>query len=255
MKIKKWIVGSCILTACTLSFSQAIQLCHDESDSAPWLLKNGKGLNILLMEEAAAQVGLKITVKALPWRRCLLAIQDKSIDGAIAASFNQERASFAEYPMAGGKPDINRRLHTDEYSLYQAKGGNLKWDGTKFSNLTGMIGAQRGYSVLNDLKNAGAKVDEGGSFPRENVRKIIGGQVQAIALTTQEGDAQLLNPEFAGKIEKISPPFIQKHYYTIIGKDYYRNNQKTVEALWSAMVTIRESKAYQAKVMAAFKNK
>ena len=243
-----WVASSSLM-------AQTVKLCHDDADSSPWLIKNGKGLNIVLMEEAARKAGVQININPLPWKRCLNAVEDKSMDGAIAASFKDERAVFAVYPMAAGKLDIARRLHTDEYSLYQAKGGKLGWDGKQFSNLTGAIGAQRGYSIIDDLKKAGAKVDEGGAFPKDNMKKIVGGQVQAIALTTQEGDNLLTQPDFAGKAEKVATPLVQKHYFTIFGKDFYAKNQKSVDNLWAAMATIRESKEYKAKVATAFKNK
>jgi polar amino acid transport system substrate-binding protein len=249
------LAGISIAFACSSVFGQTLRLCNDEADSSPWIVKNEKGLNIVLMEEAASRVGIKLDIQPLPWRRCMLAVQEKAVDGAIAASFNEERTAFAHYPTLAKKLDISRRLHTDEYSLYQSKGGKLTWNGSAFSHLHGAIGAQRGYSVVGDLKKLGAQVEEGGTFPIDNMRKLITGQVQAVALTTQEGDALLAHPDFAGKIEKITPQLVQKHYFTIIGKDYYQSNTKTVEALWSAMATIRESKAYQAKVTAAFKNK
>jgi polar amino acid transport system substrate-binding protein len=207
------------------------------------------------MEQAAAKAGVKLAISPLPWRRCLNSVEDKSMDGAIAASFNQERAAFAAYPMSGDKLDIGRRLHTEEYSLYQAKGGKLDWNGSKFTHLNGSVGAQRGYSIINDLKKAGAKVDEGGALPRDNMRKILGGQVQAVGLTTQEGDALMSHPDFVGKIDKIPTPLIQKHYFTIINKDYYGKNQKTIDNLWAAMTTVRESNAYKAQVASAFKSK
>ena len=235
--------------------AQTIKLCHDEADSSPWLIKDAKGLNIVLMEAAAAKVGIKVDIQSLPWKRCLGAVEDGSIQGAIAASYNDERAKFAVYPTKDGKPDADRRLHTEEYSLYRAKGGVVSWDGTKFSNLTGSIGVQRGYSIIDNLKKWGAKVDEGGALPKDNMKKIIGGQVQGVALTSQEGDALLKSTDFSGKIEKVATPLIQKTYFTIFGKDYYSKNQKTVDSLWSTMATIRESKDYKAKVNAAFKSK
>jgi polar amino acid transport system substrate-binding protein len=219
------------------------------------LVKEGKGLNIVLMESAAAKIGAKLEIQKLPWKRCLGAVEDGSIHGAIAASYKDERAKFAVYPTKDGKPDADRRLHTEEYSLYRAKGGAVSWDGTKFSNLSGSIGAQRGYSIIDNLKKWDAKVDEGGAFPKDNMKKIIGGQVQGVALTTQEGDMLLNSPEFAGKIEKIASPLIQKPYFTIFGKDYYSQNQKLADNLWAAMATVRESKDYKSKVTAAFKKK
>ena len=246
---------SALLMASVQAQAETIKLCHDDADSSPWLMKDAKGLNIVLMEAAAAKVGVKLEIQMFPWKRCLGAVEDGSIHGAIAASYKDERAKFAVYPTKDGKPDADRRLHTEEYSLYRAKGGTVSWDGTKFSNLSGSIGAQRGYSIIDNLKKWEAKVDEGGALPKDNMKKIIGGQVQGVALTSQEGDILLNSPEFAGKIEKVATPLIQKPYFTIFGKDYYSKNQKTVDSLWSTMATIRESKDYKTKVTAAFKKK
>ena len=242
------------LTATSVQ-AQNIKLCHDDADSAPWLIKDAKGLNIVLMEAAAAKAGAKLEIVALPWKRCLGAVEDKSIDGAIAASYKDERAKFAVYPTTGDKPDENRRLHTEEYSLYRAKGSNVSWDGSKFSNLTGSIGAQRGYSIIDNLKKWEAKVDEGGALPKDNMKKLVGGQVQAVALTSEEGDQLSKTPDFSGKVEKVTPPLIQKPYYVIFGKEFYSKNQAMVDSIWSNIATIRESKDYKAKVQAAFKKK
>jgi len=249
------LVSTLLAVSVFSAHAQNIKLCHDDADSAPWLMKEAKGLNIVLMESAAAKAGVKLDIAILPWKRCLSAVEDKSMDGAIAASYKDDRAKFAVYPMSGDKPDESRRLHNEEYSLYRAKGGNIAWDGNKFSNLTGTIGAQRGYSIIDNLKKWGAKVDEGGALPKDNMKKVIGGQVQAVALTTQEGDLLLSAPDFAGKIEKLSPPLIQKPYYVIFGKEFYSKNQKVVDTLWANAATIRESKDYKAKVLAAFKKK
>ena len=260
MKIKNVTISSTML-AVTLALTsvtaqaQSIKLCHDDADSAPWLVKGTKGLNIVLMEAAAAKAGAKLEIVALPWKRCLGGVEDKSMDGAIAASFKDDRAKYAVYPTVGDKLDENKRLHTEEYSLYRAKGSNLSWDGTNFSNLTGSVGAQRGYSIIDNLKKSGAKVDEGGALAKDNMKKLVGGQVQAVALTTQEGDLLLASTEFSGKAEKVTPPLIQKTYYTIFGKEFYSKNTKIVDSLWSQMATVRESKDYKGKVQAAFKKK
>ncbi len=260
MKITENIISASIFAACvalttSTALAQNIKLCHDDADSAPWLVKNSKGLNIVLMEAAAAKTGAKLEIVALPWKRCLGAVEDKSIDGAIAASYKDDRAKFAVYPTVGDKLDEGKRLHTEEYSLYRAKGSNISWDGTKFSNLTGSVGAQRGYSIIDNLKKSGAKVDEGGALAKDNMKKLVGGQVQAVALTTQEGDLLLATTEFSGKAEKVTPPLIQKTYYTIFGKEFYSKNTKIVDSLWSQMATVRESKDYKGKVQAAFKKK
>lgn len=259
-KISEKIINSSIICVCiamsaSTAHAQNIKLCHDDADSRPWLIKDAKGLNIVLVEAAAAKANAQLEIIALPWKRCLGAVEDKSIDGAIAASYKDERAKFAVYPTSGDKPDVNRRLHTEEYSLYRAKGSNVSWDGSKFSNLTGSIGAQRGYSIIDNLKNWGAKVDEGGALPKDNIKKLVGGQVQAVALTSEEGDQLSKTPDFSGKLEKVTPPLIQKQYFVIFGKEFYSKNQPMVDSIWTNIASIRESKDYKTKVQAAFKNK
>lgn len=247
------IICSVIALSAGSIHAQNIKLCHDDADSRPWLIKDAKGLNIVLIEAAAAKAKAKLEIVALPWKRCLSAVEDKSIDGAIAASYKDERAKFAVYPTIGDKLDENRRLHTEEYSLYRFKGSNVSWDGSKFSNLTGSIGAQRGYSIIDNLKKWEAKVDEGGAHPKDNMKKLLGGQVQAVALTSVEGDQVSKTPEFSGKVEKVTPPLISKPYYVIFGKEFYSKNQIIIESMWSNIATIRESKDYKAKVQTAFK--
>ena len=247
------IIFSALIISAGSNHAQNIKLCHDDADSRPWLIKDGKGLNIVLIEAAASKVKTNLEIVALPWKRCLSAIEDKSIDGAIAASYKDERAKFAVYPTSGDKPDENRRLHVEEYSLYRVKGSNVTWDGSKFSNLTGSIGAQRGYSIIDNLKKWEAKVDEGGANPKDNMKKLLGGQVQGVALTSEEGDQLSNSPDFSGKVEKVTPPLISKPYYVIFGKEFYSKNQTVIESIWSNIATIRESKDYKAKVQTAFK--
>jgi polar amino acid transport system substrate-binding protein len=87
----------------------------------------------------------------MPWKHCPEGVEKGGIAGAFAASYTDERAKYAVYPLAGGKPDPLRRLHTDGYTLLRLKGSTVGWDGHKFSNLSGPIGTQAAYSIVADL--------------------------------------------------------------------------------------------------------
>jgi polar amino acid transport system substrate-binding protein len=248
-------LATLLLGAASFSVQAAdpIKLCHDEAESAPWIIKDGKGLNIVLLEMAAAKAGVKLDIAVLPWKRCLGEVESGAIAGAIAASYKEERAKFAMYPSVGDKPDPARRLYTDSYTLYRATGNKLAWDGSKFAELTGSIGAQRGYSINDDLKKWGAKVDEGSGHAKDNFKKLVGGQVQGVALNTLQGDLISASSEFKGKVEKVSPPLIEKPYYVIFGKDFYSKNQKAVDGFWDVLAKTRDSKEYKAKEAAVLK--
>jgi hypothetical protein len=64
-------------------------------------------------------------------------------------------------------------------------------------------------------------------------------------LQSLEGDVSIENPEFAGKIVRISPPFSKEFFYVLFGKDYYSKHKKTVDALWAGLALARESDEYK----------
>jgi len=252
--VKVLLAGFTLGASALVAQAETIKVCSDDGAAEPWFSKEGKGLAVMLTEMAAAKAGLKVEVVPLPWKRCLDEVETGATAGALAASHKEERAKYAMYPMTGDKLDASRRIYSDGYTLYRVKGNAIGWDGSKFTNMTGSIGAQRGYSIIDDLKKWGAKVDEGGGTAKDNLKKLVGGQIQGLALSTVEGNVSTKMPEFAGKVEAVSPALVAKPYFAIFGKDYYSKNQKAVDSLWAAMATVRESKEYKAKEAAAIKN-
>ncbi|MFC4158343.1 substrate-binding periplasmic protein [Chitinimonas lacunae] len=252
-----WILLALAATAPVAAWAEdkpaSIKLCYENEDVYPWILKSGKGLNILHLEAVAKKTGLKLELVGLPWKRCLSELQAGTMDGAFAASYKDDRAVYAAYPMKDGKHDPARRMMFDSYSLYRTKGSNLGWDGSKFSNLSGKIGVQSGYSIIDQLKAAGANLDEGAKAADDNLKKLAGGRVQGVALLTVEADNSLKgNPEFAN-IEKVSPPLVEKPYYLMLAKPFHAKYPKASEDLWAAVAAVRESPEYKAQEQAFFK--
>ena len=234
------------LALCSSSFSaSAITLCYDDGEQYPWITKNGKGFNIILLEMVAAETGEKLELISMPWKRCLEGVAKGDIAGAFAASYTDDRAKYAVYPMAVGKLDHTRRLHTDGYTLLRLKGSSVGWDGSKFSNLTGPIGTQVAYSIASDIVGWGATVDSNSDTPETLLRRFGAGQLQAIALLTGEAQFALRKPYLAGKVEIVSPPLSEKPYFVIFGRGYYDKNRKTADDLWSMIAKVRESEEYK----------
>lgn len=235
------------LVVALASFSvQAALLCYDAAEQYPWILKDGKGLNIVLLEMASKESSEKFEMIALPWKRCLHSVEKGAMAGAFAASYSEERAQFAVYPMAAGKLDGTRRLMNDGYTLYRAKGSNVNWDGSKFSNLNGPIGTQASYSIAADLVKWGATVESSSHSPEALLRAVAGGYLQAVALLTAEGRYAVKKSEFGDRIEMVSPPLTEKPYFLIYGKNYYEKNRKMADDLWLRIAKARESTEYKA---------
>ena len=237
-----------VLALCLVSLPvQAVTLCYDNGEQYPWILKDGKGLNIILLESVAAKTGEKLELTGMPWKQCLEGVKKGTIDGAFAASYSDERAKFAVYPLAEGKPDRARRLHTDGYTLLRLKGSKVGWDGRRFSNLTGAVGTQASYSIAADLARWGAKVDSNADTPETLLKRFGAGQLQAIALLTGEARFAMKKPYLANKVEMVSPPLTEKPYFLIFGRGYYDKNRMKVDNIWSAIETVRESTEYKAR--------
>jgi polar amino acid transport system substrate-binding protein len=228
-----------------------LKICHGVEQSFPWILKNGKGMNIVLLEMLAAKTGAKIEMVGMSWEKCLAGVESGEVAGLVGASYKEDRAKYAMYPMANGKLDSARKIHTDAYNLYKLKGNPLAWDGSKLSNLSGQIGAQKGYSVVGDLKKLGAQVDDSLASADAVMQKLASGKIQGAAMLTYDGEGLLEgSADLASKIETLAPVLVDKPYFLIIGKGFYSKNQEAVEALWSAIPAVRQSSDYRSKLFA-----
>jgi polar amino acid transport system substrate-binding protein len=246
MKFIKAFVSLALLLLSHSLYAQGMSICYEDAENVPWNIAGGQGLNNRLVKLAAAQSGVAVDLQALPWKRCLADVAAGRVAGVLGASYTDERAAYAVYPTtASGELDATRRIRFDGYSFYRLKGSAPTWDGKSFSKLAGPIGVQLGYAIASDLKKMGVPVDESAGDARAHMAKLAQGQQSLIALLTYEGNALLMEPEFAGVVEAVQPAFSQKPYFVIFNKAYYHDNQKTVEALWAAMAVVRESPAFK----------
>lgn len=241
-----------VVLACVLAQSLAlaadkppIKACTENEDSFPWVLKDRPGLTVQMLRMVEKQVGGKIEVVPLPWKRCLDDIKNGAVDAAFKISYSAARATeLGNYPMAGDKPDASKRLLTDTYSLYRLKGTPVEWDG-KVLKVAGSVGAQSGFSVVDQLKGLGAKVDDATRSADDNLKKLVAGRFVALALQTEEGDISIeRDPEFKGKVERIKPVLVEKPYFLMFSKQFTSKNAAYVQEVWDAIGKVRESAEY-----------
>ena len=198
------------------------------------------------------KLGVKFDISPLPWKRCQESMREGKVDGIFAASFKTERMEMGHYPMAGDKPDETRAMMYDGYSLYRIKGGSAQWDGVKLT-VTGPVGAQPGYSIIDQLKQLGAKVDDGTKTAEDTLRKLLAGRLDAAALQTLEGDNALFtNAEFAAKVEKVKPALVDKPFFLMLSKQFVAKYADFSKEIWKAVADVRESVDYKNK-MGSFK--
>lgn len=240
------------LLLCLLSTSLQAQpdvplrLCTEDEDSYPWLLKDGRGLNYLMLRLMEARLGQRILVERQPWRRCLQSLRDNLVDGAFKASFSTERQAYAHYPMRDGRLDDSRRMLTDSYHLFRRKGSAVRWDGQRLETGGEPVGAQSGFSIAVLLQGLRVPVDDGTKVADAVMVKLLRERVAAAALQTQQGDYLLARqPEWAAQVERLEPPLVAKPYFLLLSRALVARDARWAERIWDAVAEVRESSEYQ----------
>jgi polar amino acid transport system substrate-binding protein len=208
------------------------------------VLKTNPGMGIEAVYELQKRLNLKITLKRMPWKRCLAEMQKGHVHGIFTASFKEKRKKFGKYPEIDGKVDPSRRFTSASYALYRMKGSDVHFDGKKF-DIKGKIGAPSGYSIVDDLKKRGLEVDEGPSTVND-FKKMMKGRIKAVAALEMTGDYYLMvNQEMNQKIEKVEPLIIEKPYYFMLSYQLYESNQALAEKIWDTIGEIRRDPEFQ----------
>ncbi|MDK2123920.1 hypothetical protein [Parachitinimonas caeni] len=246
--MRKWILTLVALTSAMLQSvaAETVRLCYDEEEVYPWRMTGKVGLDFVQLKQLERLTAVRLELEPLPWKRCQHELKENRWDGAVAASFRPERLEMGVYPMKDGKPDNNLRMRTESYSLFRLVGTTPSWDGKEFSGISGPIGAQLGYSVVEMLTSAKLQVDSGTRSADDNLRKLLAKRVVAVALTTQEGEQSIeARNEFRGRIERVNPPLTEKAYFLIFSKDFYARNETLAKQLWNQLPAARESEDYK----------
>ena len=239
---------SLLLATAQAEDSAALRFCYEDSDSYPWVMRGGEGLNIELLREVGEHLQRPIEFIAVPWRRCLAGLQQGRYDGAFAASYQAERALLGRYPLdAQGSVDSSRRLHTGDYALYHRVEQVPHWDGQRLQ-VNGPVGSLSGFSIVPFLHQLGARVDESSRDPQALLRVLASRRVSAVALQSAradfilQGDAQL-----AASIRKAPLPLQVKPYFLMLSAPLCDRDGELAERIWDSVRRVRESPGYQAR--------
>lgn len=225
-------------------------LCHEDHNSYPWVMADGTGLNLVLLQRVAEAVPVRFNFVAAPWKRCLAGLAQGTYDGAFAASFRPNRMALGRYPQdADGRLDERKRLHTSIYSLYRRKGSAVSWNGEEFRQLHGRIGSLSGFSIVDFIRAQGIEVDETSRDPIALLNMLKQKRLEAAALQSLRGDFVLqTHPELAAQIEKVSLSLEEKAYYLMLSNTYVAANPEQAALIWDEIERQRQSPLYQQQV-------
>ena len=169
------------------------------------------------------------------WSRGLELIKAGLADGIINASYNDERAAYAVYPMKAGRPDPDKMLRLIEYSLYKNKNSTITWDGIAFDGIDGDIVSITSFAIVSDLRKMGIAVQEERNMAWI-MRNLAIGKFKAAALQSKSVDEfKADNPDLQENIIKVEKPLMKKEYYLIFSKKFYQKRHELAKAIWDAI--------------------
>ncbi len=233
-----------------------LRLCVDEQPLYPWRLAEAgaaapasRGLDYLLLELAARRSRQALVFTSMPWKRCQLELQQGLQDAVLGMSFRPDRLELGVFPLREGQPDEGLRMRRESYSLYKRVDQPLAWDGRSLLLPGGeapLVGAQAGYSIIEQLQAMGLQVDAGTRSVAANLEKLLRGRVQALALLSGEGDAALRRDErWAQRVQRLEPPLAEKSYFLVFSRSYFAAQEAQARRLWSELAPARESPEFR----------
>lgn len=220
-----------------------ITILYENTPNFPWVMPDGTGITIDQMKLTAEKLDVNLKLVKAEWSKCLEFLKANKVQGVLEASFKEQRKEIGRYPLtAEGRPDTELRLHMGGYSIYRPAGSPVDWDGKAFSGLTGEVGAQKGFSVVDSLKTMGVQVNDSATDQELILKKLLAGHYQAAALLTESGNhAIATNPMFKGKIAVCPIPFSEKPYYLMFSHDLFDRHPDFCAEFWKTAATVRDS--------------
>ncbi len=224
----------------------SMTIAYSDVDVFPYQVGNGNkirtppGLTVEIIKQAAKDIGIKVVFVRYPNKRVLLSLLRGEIDGAGVYSFKKERLKNGLYPMINGILNEANRIGTIGYYLYKLKGSPLKFDGKTISGNKSKIGANRGYSIVEDLKNMGVSVSEVSSTV-QNFKMLQLKRISGIANQNIDADP-LIKAYGYTNVEKLLPAIKSKPYFLMLGHKFVEKYPVVSKKLWNRIGEIREQK-------------
>ena len=133
---------------------------------------------------------VRFKFKRRPFKRCLLALKGGKVDIVASVSFKEDRKKIGVYPIKNNQLETSQRISESSYYLYYLKNRGKVWDNKNLKSIRGVVGSNRGYSIVKDLRAFKVKVKEFNRLDRA-FKELKLGRLKALALHESEGDSWL----------------------------------------------------------------
>ena len=223
-----------------------LRLGYSDKESAYFLAGNGAavperpGVAVEMVQAAAASCDVAPEFARYPGGRLLALATDNTIDAIVLLSFSPDRLAMGAYPMKGDIADPDFQIATLSYAFYVRSDSDIAWDGKTVTGLARPIGANLGWSIVQDLTKMNLPV-EPAKDTQNNFNKLLLGRIDAVAMHTTIGDAYLEEHALGAKVKLLHPPITSKAYYLVFSHAWHEQHAALAECLWQSIATQRKT--------------
>lgn len=181
---------------------------------------------------AVQQLQLPATFHKMPWRRCLKAVADGSIDAAFAIAWTKERATSLIYPdgLPAQRPHP-LRMYQIRYVIYRKKGGQIDWDGQQFSQIRNGVAAPQGYAAEKQLAELGV-LNPVNLDTASALKLVANDRLDAFVFPDNTVASVLHNHPDADRLEPMPHFFSQTDVFLVFSPTFAQRSSAVMQALW-----------------------
>lgn len=219
-----------------------IRLAYSEVAAPPYQIAHTRhhpGLAFDIINQALQELGIGVEYVAMPNKRVLLMLEQNAVDGAFMYSFKTQRMRHGVYPMQAGHPNHALRIAELTYYLYRRADSDAEWDGKSFVNHGLIVGANTGYSIANDVRSRGVRVQEAATT-EQNFSKLRLGRIDAFAHQDLVADRYLERAGMSEDFIKVEPPLSRKDYFLLFSQAFIAKHPQLAERIWQRIAAVRD---------------
>lgn len=226
-----------------------LALCLDSNFWYPFTLSKNEqatGIHIDIINQALSDLDYQVTYTALPWKRCLLGVEQGTFDGVATASYKAERNRYLHYPAdAATTLSSPLRVMLVEYVVVTLADHNYHFDGSPQS-IPQPVRAPHGYSIVEDLKKVGLEVDDASYGDESNFRKLLRHRTGAVVAIPETAHELSKRPEYQDKLRISTKSFRAKSYYLPFSRKSSLTASQRLK-IWQQIAHIRNNSALMAE--------
>lgn len=239
------------------SSKQTITICSDVNFWYPFTyVRNhqAKGLHIDIIRSSLQNLGYDPIFKPMSWKQCLDQAKEGKVDAVATASYRDNRSAYLNYPpgAAVDRKSPWRVTEVEYVVITSSKNEKNQINHYEFNGdvktLPQPVRVPANYSVAEDLRREGLKVEEGKNS-LANFKNLLKQNTGSVVDLIEVADYYAKNISgFANKYDIQKKPLNLKSYYLAFSKKSPIPNED-IKRIWEEIAHIRDDQKLMHKFL------